>query len=84
MKRSGFKSRRAKVSLPSASAELNPLSVVPSIAIDEGVTVICPCESSELTKKIGSQGHITVACNPKINAKIRKSALGIWQKVIKN
>ena len=44
--------------MPSASVELKPLLAVPSIAIDEGVTVICP---SELTEKTGSQGHITVA-----------------------
>lgn len=80
MKRSGFKSREAETSLPSASVELKPLLAVPSIAIDEGVTVICP---SELTEKTGSQGHITVA-KPENDVKIHKNARWIWQKVIKN
>lgn len=71
------------MSLPSASVELKPLLAVPSIAIDEGVTVICPCESRGLTEKTGSQGHITVA-KPENDVKIHKNARWIWQKVIKN
>lgn len=76
MKRSGFKSREAETSLPSASVELKPLLAVPSIAIDEGVTVICP---SELTEKQVHRGILRLH-NPKNFAEIQKTHGGFGKK----